>query len=720
MKAELISVHRFLSMPDGVFIIPIYQRHYSWTDIQCKRLWNDIMEVVTGQQPNHFIGSICCKDDEKIRRGTVIIDGQQRVTTLMILFRALMDSVDDDRLKSIITHNYLINMNAVDDQTRLRLKPVAKDAGAFHKLMDTSVVVNPDAFTSEEKDGNAYKNYWLFRSLAQQATRGGAVTIEEIERVVEDLEVIEIRLQDENAQVVFESLNSTGLTLEQVDLVRNFILMALPYDEQERIYTKYWKPIEQTVGLSRLQDFILNWLVMKRQTDNFSRNGRAGKLTVKTLYEGYRHFFTDICSQIGDGTIDSGLADMLAYAKIYRQLYALVSRQANPSNKLERLYIEFLDGMDTAKGVCLVIYLIRRYENGEWNEKAQESIMTALSSYCTRRIVCGSRPIDFQIAASIIRRMALWDEDSPETASVTFWNIITSGVGSYAFPSNTAFMTGLRRTDMYHVRGTFAKHLLYVLETAGPNSKELPAAGTKISVEHILPQTLSPTWEEYLDEHEDLENYDSHLHMLGNLCLTGYNPELSNRDFATKKKLYETSSFYYTKTVANYQEWTSYEIEQRTTALIKVALRLWPFPSAYDNGNKAVPDKWYPLNTDPFAFRGMKPSKISCLGTEHIVRTWTDFLAKIVEICYETDTNVLEMFIRAHTLDNIIWISSDPSVLNTPKPVPNTPYSIGCGVDSTRIINRAQELAVAYWQAIGIDFRQEIQLQVKYPSNRMR
>lgn len=721
MKAELISVHRFLSMPDGVFIIPIYQRNYAWEAPQCKQLWNDIMEVATGQQPNHFIGSICVQDDAKIRRGTVIIDGQQRVTTLMLLFRALMDSTDDDRLRSIITHNYLINMNAIDDQTRLRLKPVARDEGAFRKLMDVGTEIVPEAFSDEEQAGNAYRNYWLFRSLVSQATKTGAVTLEEIEQVVEDLEVIEIRLQDENAQVVFESLNSTGIPLEQADLVRNFILMALPYGEQERLYMRYWKPLEDAVGLDRLQDFMLNWLVMRRQSDSFSRNGKAGKLTKKTVYEGYRHFFADICSQLGEDGTEDGLADMLRYARIYGRIMGLCKSRVAPSSKSERLCREILEGTGAPKATCLVMYLMGREADGDWDERDLEMMLTALSSYCVRRVVCGSRsPIDFQTAANIIRRVDGWNAESDMPAAAMFWIAVTSGLGSYAFPSTTSFREGLRRVDMYTLRGNFAKDLLYAMESAGPNAKEIPANDRNITVEHIMPQTLSEEWTAYLEERDDIDNYESHLHMLGNLCLTGYNSELSNKMFDEKKPIYAESGFAYTKHVTAVDEWTSVQIEQRTSSLAKVACRLWPLPATYDNGNRAVPGQWYPLDTDPFAFRGLKPAAVDFQGTRTNVGSWVDLLIQFVATCHQVDDSVLAQEAKIQSTMTNPWLGLVPDALHMPRAVPGTQYFVSTGVSSTVLLSRTQELADFFQQAIGIDMRNEFLITAKIPASRRR
>lgn len=714
MKADLVSVHRLLAMPDGVFIIPIYQRNYAWTDVQCKQLWNDIMEVVNKEHPGHFIGSVVCQDDPQIRRGTVIIDGQQRVTTLMLLFRALMDSTDDDRLKSSIAHNYLINMNAIDDQTRLRLKPVAKDAGAFVKLMDVGAPISLDEFTEAEQEGNAYRNYWLFRALIKQVLRSGIITIDDIERVVEDLEVIEIRLQGENAQVVFESLNSRGLTLAPVDLIRNFILMAMPYGEQERLYKAYWQPIEQAVGTERLQDFLLHWLIMRRQSDHLNLNGRSSKLTKRTIYEGYKAFFDDLCTDAGG--IDACLDDVLTYAKIYGHLFGCVSDDDGHLTKVDQLCVNIVDHVGAPQATCLLMYLLRRRDDGDYGDKELIGMLSALESYCVRQIICGARgAMDAQTASRIIKQMSLWDEQSVKPVLATFWNIITSFVGGDAFPATTAFLAGLRRVDMYQLRGGFAKHILYALEQHGPNAKEIPAYGKLITVEHVMPQTLSESWETYLDKHGDQENYEGHLHMLGNLCLTGYNSEMGNKDFADKKSQYETSSFCYTKSIAKHSEWTSAEIESRTDELAALACKIWPLPSAYDNGNRVVPDKWYPIDTDPVAFRGMKPNRMMFMGKERRVSTWIDFLTRCLSLCHDLDSQVLMLFVKKQASSGALWISTSEKDIRNAKKVPGTPYFAGFGVDSERIILRTQQLALEYREDIGVDLMQEIQVSVRNP-----
>lgn len=714
MKAELISVHRFLSMPDGVFIIPIYQRHYSWTDIQCKQLWNDVVAVAVGDHPSHFIGSVVCQDDPKLRRGTVIIDGQQRVTTLMLLFRALMDSSDDELFKRRVSQNYLINTNAIDDQTRLRLKPVAKDAKAFVKLMNITEDVKPDAFTADEQDGNAYKNYFLFRSLIKQTLRSKSLTIDDLERVVEDLEVIEIRLQGENAQVVFESLNSRGLTLAPVDLIRNFILMAMPYGEQERLYKTYWRPIEEAVGSERLQDFMLQWLIIRKRSDNLHQNGRSAKLSKRTIYDGYKTFFGDLCAELGG--VDKCLGDMLAYAKVYGHIYDVIGKGESSMPKTDRLCVGILDGIKASKSTALIMYLIRRRNDGAYNDKVLEDMLTALASYCTRQLVCGSRgAIGLQTVARIIKQMSLWDDASDQSALATFWNAITSFVGKDAFPGTTMFATNLRRFDMYQVRGGLAKYILYSIEEQGPNAKEIPANDKSITIEHVMPQTLSESWVQYLEEREDDDNYVDHVHMLGNLCLTGYNSEMGNKDFSDKKGYYTTSSFYYTKDIAKSDEWTSAEIEARTTMLANLACKVWPLPRAYDTGNRVIPDKWYPLDTDPVAFRGMKPGRMSFMSRERTVATWVDFLVRCISMCYLLDEQVLASFAKKQATDGAPWLSTNEKDLRSAKRVSGTPYYASFGVSSEQILLRAQELADEYKQDIGVDLLQEIQVTVKNP-----
>lgn len=714
MKADLISVHRFLSMPDGVFIIPIYQRHYSWTDVQCKQLWADIMAVVNGEHPSHFIGSVVCQDDPQIRRGTVIIDGQQRVTTLMILLRALRDSTDDEHLRTTITSNYLLNMNARDNKTRLRLKPVAKDAGAFTKLMNVERDVVPEDFTAEEQEGNAYKNYLLFRSLARQTLRSGAVTVDDIERVVEDLEVIEIRLQGENAQVVFESLNSRGLTLTPVDLIRNYILMAMPYGEQERLYKAYWQPIEEAVGSKRLQDFMLQWIIARRRSDNLNLNGRSAKLTKRTMYVGYKAFFEDLCTELGG--IDECLSDILAYAKVYGHVFDAIGDGMGDGSRVDRLCIDIIDRIGTPGATCLVMYLVRRCNEGDWSERDLVGMLEALASYCTRQIACGARgSMDAQAASRVIKQMSLWDRETDKPALTTFWNVITSFVGGDAFPSTTAFSAALARVDMYQLRGSFARYLLYSLEQHGPNAKEIPLDDKTITVEHVMPQTLSEAWETYLDEHDDQESYEGHLHMLGNLCLTGYNSEMSNKLFSDKKPHYETSSFFYTQEIAKQREWTSVEIEARTSELARRACRIWALPAAYDVGNRVVPDKMYPLDTDPMAFRGMRPNGMTFMGKARRVGTWIEFLVRCLALCHDLDEDVFTAFVRKQSTGGAVWISVTPSELQNPKKIPGTPYYAGFGVDSARILIRTQDLAREYREDIGVDLLTEIQVSVRNP-----
>ena len=231
MDVRKDSIYRFISAGEATFVIPVYQRNYDWKRDNCLQLFNDVINL-TATHKTHFIGTICYKSHG--RNDFVIIDGQQRLTSIMLMMKAIYDICDDEKLRKKINDRYLINdySKYSDGGKKLKLKPIKKDESVFDKLMGTEKAYTSEIFSTEEKVTNIFKNYELFIELTQKEVARGK-SLDEIEDAVEGLEIVEICLTDENPQVIFESLNSTGLGLTNTDLLRNYLLMSLAYKDQE-------------------------------------------------------------------------------------------------------------------------------------------------------------------------------------------------------------------------------------------------------------------------------------------------------------------------------------------------------------------------------------------------------------------------------------------------------------------------------------------------------
>lgn len=255
MKADNVALLEFIGASKRTFYIPVYQRNYDWKKSQCRTLFQDIQSIAVSENRfSHFMGTIVYVEGESNAtfRAFTVIDGQQRLTTIMILLKAIVDSIDDEDLKEDIFESYLINRRC-PESLRIKLKPMKEDARNFQRLIDNQI--------SDMEDTQIFYNYKLFMELLKEST----LSPEQVYAGVQKLEIVYIELneQKENPQLIFESLNSTGLDLTQADLIRNYLLMGKEYHTQEALYNKYWLKLEKMLPDVMISDYIRDYLTLK-------------------------------------------------------------------------------------------------------------------------------------------------------------------------------------------------------------------------------------------------------------------------------------------------------------------------------------------------------------------------------------------------------------------------------------------------------------------------
>ena len=255
MKADNLE---FLVFIEGkkTFCIPVYQRNYDWKRTQCITLFKDIEKIaVDDSRQSHFLGTIVYVEGDSSAnfRQFIVIDGQQRLTSIMLLLKAIVDLTDNEKLKQEIKEDYLINRLAKDESLRIKLKPMKSDLRNYQKLIDDQI--------HEMEESQILLNYNLFLDLINQSN----LTPEELYHGIQKLEIVYIQLakEIENPQLIFESLNSTGLDLTQADLIRNYLLMGQKYSQQEKLYCNYWVKLEKMLPDAMISDFIRDYLTLK-------------------------------------------------------------------------------------------------------------------------------------------------------------------------------------------------------------------------------------------------------------------------------------------------------------------------------------------------------------------------------------------------------------------------------------------------------------------------
>ncbi len=562
------TTYRKIIEGDKQFIVPVFQRDYKWGTKEWQRLWADINRVSPRsllQNPNtgHFLGSLVHIADKSTPdfSSWLVIDGQQRLATLTLLVTALRDHIAEtgwaendrltmDRLDDVFLQN---RHGKGDEQYKLSLRRT--DNETLHVLVNGKALDTLDRNPS----GQILDAYQFFRERLKDCDPFA------IFNSIAALRIVQVTLHREvdDPQFVFESLNDTGVDLSPGDMVRNYLLMRLEEREQTRLYTEYWSKIESYFRNtdSQLNDeefnpFLQNYLALKR--------GERRPIPENRLYEEFKKYKEGIQ---GKSTLEQLLADLRRFAGYYA---AFRGRQPIPSQKLSdaMLYVRRRGTTPTT----LVMKLWDCYDRQ--HTLAEGDFIQALAlieSYLFRRAVIGFQT-RWSSYWSIFADLARNIDQSPLETVKWFLRCQAERYWPWRFPGDTEFDKALQERDVYEL-GIICKRILERLEESF-QSKEKVSTGN-LSIEHIMPQSLNSEWKDMLGE--DWEQVHSDwLHRLGNLTLTGYNPDMSNSPFGKKKSFYYENPLRITQFVREQPVWTAAEIEKRGKELAERAVRIWP------------------------------------------------------------------------------------------------------------------------------------------------
>jgi predicted transport protein len=553
---------RFTELLDGAkqFIVPIFQRDYSWGTKHCHQLWEDILRVGTDPQAKgHFLGSvvyIAAEDNSASITRWLVIDGQQRLTTLTLLLLALRDhlaahSESSEELPSVdaIDDYYLRNRHArADRRSKLMLR--RSDNEQLQALIDGKA----DA----DSLGRVRENYRYFRTQLDRAS------LEAVFAGVKKLVVVDVCLTrgQDDPQMIFESLNSTGLDLSQSDLIRNFVLMRLDDESQTGLYEEHWRPMELAFGArfsAEFDRFVRDFLVLKLRP---SKQFRADQ-----IYQQFRAYFV---GPLGAGDAREVLAEMHRHAGYYARFSLGQETSAVLAEPVRRLRAL----VEVAAPLMLVLYDCYERAGSLPSAELREAV-ELLESYVFRRVVCDMQTRSlYQIFATLAYRV---QQNAPlRSLKVALFR----ATPQRRFPTDHEFRDALETRDIYAMRN---KH--YLLDRLENDSKERIDT-TNFSVEHVLPQNpdLNQAWREMLGADWGATQ-EAWLHRLGNLTLTGYNPEYQDRSFQEKKEMkdgFHDSPLRLNRFVREQVRWTASEIEARGRKLSEQALTVWPALKAVD------------------------------------------------------------------------------------------------------------------------------------------
>lgn len=610
------------------YCIPVFQRDYAWTEEQCTKLFEDIVMAYKKDRP-HFCGSFVYAPlgSKKHIDSYIIIDGQQRFTTLYILIKALADSADDDRDKDAL-QRYLYNEDkfdryGLDEKSKLKLKPVKTDNDQLLLLMSGKIEQ-----MDKSRRGIIYHNYMLFMQLIKSfLEESSANSVRMINDGIEKLICADIRLDtDDNAQEIFERINSTGIKLGLADLIRNYILMT--DTDQERLYEEYWLTVQNLLPDKLLDNFFIDYLNMK--SDGFVKESEA--------YKSFKQVYVE-----GKYDNEKMLQEILHYAKQY---YVFCYGSSDFGAEVNKA----LAGLRKLKQTTVYLFLFRvfdDYENGIINKNELARVLKMLLSYSIRRLVCEIGSNTLRGLYKTLYGRVFEQKENKNTYYDSLVSFFLQQTSKNTIPSDNEFVTALQEKNLYS-KNALCKYLLCAIENQGKETLDTE----NLSIEHIMPQNknLSMSWQKMLGENWQ-SVHEKYLHTLGNLTLTGYNSELGDKPFEKKKeKLEETITHIAVlySDVKDKSEWNSVNMEKRAKRLAEIILKLFPIEQPKTKIEFTDPHyKLYTLaNPDDATYKTV--NYFEFLGERVNVSSFAEMVRSIAQILYDMDNSIIDDMAKKH------------------------------------------------------------------------
>lgn len=566
MQAGETTLNKLLNT-SRQFIVPIFQRNYSWQKSQYEQLWFDILRASKfKEKQNHFIGSIVYID-----MGTpagrpqqlLLIDGQQRLTTISILLCAIKDYVQKFNLETKlinlakIKNQFLYNSDEIDED-RYKLLLNVQDKETYIKLIDNTI------FTVNKPATNIIKCYEFFYEHIEDFIKQDG-QIDEIYAGIFKLSLVSISLDkdSDNPQMIFESMNSTGKDLSQTDLLRNYLLMDLTPEKQTRLYKTYWKPMEELFGediykndLNKFDYFIRDFLTLKNDTGHICK--------INNVYENFKRYYLDNnCEKF------AVLKDLFTYAKYY----ACIDLLQEKDDEL-KLYWQEFKKLDNHVVYPFLLKLYDDYSRQILIKEDFKKILQVVISYLWRRAICEIPTNSLsKTFATLYQAVDKEDYVNSIIKAFVFKSIYKR------FPSDYEVREKLQTKDIYHFR--LRKYLLEALENYY-HKEPIDLNTANYTIEHIMPQNIEHNllWQQMLGE-DWQEVHSLYLHTLGNLTITGYNAEMSNKSFGEKvngESGFKHSHLKLNESIAQCDVWNKKSIQRRTNILTDIILKIWKYP----------------------------------------------------------------------------------------------------------------------------------------------
>lgn len=618
MKANESYIHRFLGGVDRKFIVPVYQRPYSWKKENCELLFHDLMTVYQKGYDSHFFGGIVYVANEVAGcTEYIIIDGQQRITTISILLLAIRNYISANNIDigintKKITNAYLTDEYA-DEEKKLKLKLVQGDDQAYDKLINGQKSIGNNVVTI-----NYNYFYNQIENLDDREIKG-------LYDAILKLMIVNISLTPANGddpQLIFESLNSTGLGLEEADKIRNYVLMNMTSKNQEKFYKEYWETLEDLVSRNDMNKFVRYYLAAKT-------NELANE---KKLYFAFKNY--KLCNKIEATDL---LRDMLQYAEWYSKIKNAVAYANDYQAVLARI-----NKLEMNSSIPLLFHLFLANKNEKLSIEDLEKSFLMVENYIIRRAICGLQANQLnKVFVGLGHEINRYVEKDQISYYEAFEYALLAKTGKSRFPNNHDFEDKFSIYEVYNARPSMKKYLLERLENYGTRERiavEEQVDSGILTIEHIMPQKLTDEWKRELGDNWELI-HTKYKDTFGNITLTAYNSDYSNYSFEKKremaKKGFDYSKLELNKYVKECNTWNEQTIIKRASILYNIAEKIWWIPeSKYNPQNE---EQWIDWEED-FEFTNKVITKIKFMGDEIVTKDISDVYKKINIMLYELDS----------------------------------------------------------------------------------
>lgn len=679
MKASETSVLSFIGGLDKVFIIPPFQRNYEWSTKQCEELFFDI-ENAYKKQKTHYLGNVVYYFGEN--NGAeftelILVDGQQRISTIVLLLCAIRDCEEDADFQNNVTKRYLKN-DTKNDKFRIRLKQTSYDYQSFLSIIEKTPIKN--------ENNNIVKNYRCFLNLLKKTD----ISLVDIYNTIQKLEIVGVNLQIENdleaVQTIFEKINSTGKPLTPADLIRNYLLISKSPDEQQNLYNNYWVNIEKTVGNESISILAKNYLILKTYDD----------VPNAEIYSVFKEYFSN--TSLSHEKI---LQELEVYSKYFNWI-----KNFNSPNKELNKYFQELNALKSEDVYPLYMYLMNNLYEKE--EKSLVYIFKLLSDFMVRYRIVSASGGGGALRSVIQKLIEKMDNDEIEmTYDAIYFELSNSSSKSGRFPTDEDFYLALTQSRKYN--HTYGKVLLRKIEEFETRNIGVPLEA--ITVEHFMPQTPNQWWyDNFGGAEKAYVIYEKYLNCIGNLGIMSqsYNSSNSNNPWYEKLDFIRQVQFNITKEVASNSEWKETQIITRNEDLAKRACKAITAPLErtkplmtieFENGVYPASD----ITTD---MNGSAVKDVYFKDKSLDINSWRYYFNEVCKIVYNIDSEKFAKIVS----DNLIHknssknknkqkdpiISDDNTMLVEAKRIGDTNYYSEGSLSSARARVYAKQLLDIY------------------------